>query len=116
MISGLPVTDPARVWKWSSAEKIVARRAFEKALNCELGTVIREAKERADRIREASELWEMERWLAERRESIDRMFDFRYSVLPFVFAKLLRDRRLSENDLHGLAKQKLDAIHRMART
>ena len=50
------------------------------ALNRELGTVIREAKERADRIMEASDLWEMEVWLAEQRERIDRTFDFRYSV------------------------------------
>jgi hypothetical protein len=34
-------------------------------------------------------MWEPERWLAERRREIDRTFDFRYSVLPIVFANLL---------------------------
>lgn len=117
MISAqIPATTSIREWKWSAAEKVVARRAFEMALNRELETVIREAKDRADRITEASELWEMEVWLAEQRERIDRTFDFRYSVLPLVFATLLRDRRLCKDDLHGLAQEKLDIIHRMVRT
>jgi hypothetical protein len=41
--------------------------------------------------------------------------NFRYSVRPLVFATLFRDRRLSEDDLHGLAQEKLDTIHRMVR-
>jgi hypothetical protein len=88
-------------WKWSPAEKIVARRAFDVALNRELETVIREAKERAARIREASDLWEIEGWLAEQRRRIDRTFDFRYSVLPLVFATLFRNRRLDEDELRA---------------
>jgi hypothetical protein len=105
---------PMREWKWSPAEKVVARRAFNLALNHELENAIREAKERAERIREAQDLWEMESWLAERRRRVDRTFDFRYSVLPLVFAALLRDRRLSEDDLRGLAQDKLDAIRHIA--
>jgi hypothetical protein len=112
----VPATTSIRAWKWSSAEKIIARRAFEMALNRELETVIREAKERADRIKEAPDLWEMEGWLTEQRERIDRTFEFRYSVLPLVFATLLSDCRLSDDDLHGLAQEKLDTIHRMVRT
>ena len=73
----------------------------------------REAKERAARIREASELWELERWLGEQRRRIDRTFDYRYSVLPQVFASLLRSGRLTEDDLLGLAPDKLDAIRHM---
>ena len=39
-----------------------------------------------------------------------------YSVLPQVFAVLIRDGRLSEDDLHGLAPEKLDSIRHMARS
>jgi hypothetical protein len=112
----IPATAPMRDWKWSPAEKIVARRAFDLVLTRELETVVQEAKERAGRIREASDLWELEGWLAERRRLIDRTFDFRYSVLPLVFATLIRDRRLSEDDLRGLAQEKLDAIRHMVGT
>lgn len=43
----IPATAPMRDWRWSQAEKIVACRAFEVALNREQEIVIREAKERA---------------------------------------------------------------------
>jgi hypothetical protein len=31
------------------------------------------------------------------------MYDYRYSVLPLVFGNLIREGRLSEEELHGLA-------------
>jgi hypothetical protein len=86
---------PLREMKWSPAEKAVARRAFDLALNRELEAVVREAKDRAAKITEPSELWELERWLAERRREIDRKYDYRYSILPLVLAALLR----TEDDL-----------------
>jgi hypothetical protein len=46
------------------------------------------------------------------RREIDRRYDYRYSVLPLVFAHLLRDGRLTEDDLHGLGQGKLDLIRR----
>ena len=110
-----PATTPMREWMWSPAEKAAARRAFDLALSRELGAVIREAGERAARITEASELWELEHWLGDQRRQIDRTFDYRYSVLPLVFASLIRNSRIAEGDLHGLNTDKLDAIRHMAR-
>jgi len=103
-----------RDWKWSQTEKTVAHKAFDTALERELVEVIRQTKERASRITCAAQAWELETWLAERRVEIDRSFDFRYSVLPFVFAGLLRDRRISEVELNGLAEEKLVAIRKLA--
>jgi hypothetical protein len=80
--------------KWSHAEKVIARQAFDLALRNELQTVIQEAKERAAKINEPAELWELEDWLAERRQNINRRYDYRYSVLPIAFAHLIRDGRL----------------------
>jgi hypothetical protein len=98
--------------KWSHAEKTVARRAFDLALGKELEALLQEAKGQAARIEEPSELWDLERWLTERRREIDRRYDYRYSILPLVFAQLLRDGRLTEDDLHGLGQEKLDLIRR----
>lgn len=109
-------TGSMREWKWTQAEKVAARRAFNLALKRELDAVLREAKERAARISEPSELWDLEVWLTERRREIDRSFDYRYSVLPLVFVNLLRSGRLAEDDLHGLASDKLDAIRYIARS
>jgi len=98
--------------KWSHAEKTVARRAFDLALGKQLEALLQEAKGRAARIEEPSELWDLESWLTERRREIDRRYDYRYSILLLVFAKLLRDGRLTEDDLHGLGQEKLDLIRR----
>ena len=87
-----------REWKWSPVEKAVARKAFDMALNGELEAIMREAREMAARIREVSELWDLERWLGERRREIDQKYDYRYSVLLTVFARLVRERRLSVPD------------------
>ncbi len=106
---------PLREMKWSPAEKAVARRAFDLALRRELDAVVTEAKDRAAKIQEPSELWELERWLAERRRGIDRKYDYRYSVLPLVLAALLSEGRLSEDDLRGLGQDKLEAVRRAAR-
>jgi hypothetical protein len=47
-------------------------------------------------IYEASELWSLERWLTQRRREIERKYDYRYSVLPVVFATLIRQGWISE--------------------
>ena len=103
---------PMHELKWSHAEKTVARRAFDLALGKELEALLQEAKGRAARIEEPSELWDLESWLTERRREMDRRYDYRYSILPLVFAQLLRDGRLTEDDLHGLGQEKLDLIRR----
>jgi hypothetical protein len=101
--------------KWSATEKAIARRAFDSALQRELDAVIQEAKERAARVSQPADLWELEHWLTQRRKEIDRTYDYRYSVLPLVFRNLIRDGRLSEQELQGLAEDKLAYI-RQART
>jgi hypothetical protein len=67
---------------------------------------------KAAKIEEPSELWGLESWLTKRRREIDRRYDYRYTVLPLVFAHLLRDGRLTEDDRHGLGQGKLDLIRR----
>ena len=96
--------------KWSPSEKIIARKAFDQALVAELRDVVQRAKQIAAEVKEPSELWELETWLRQRRVEIDRKYDYRYSVLPMVFATLLKQRRISEKDLHGLHDEKIDLI------
>ena len=102
--------------KWSQSEKRIARRAFEQALNCELTELIQETKKRINQVSTPDELWEVAHWLTERRREIDTTYDYRYSVLPVVFAKLLRRRVLSDSDLNGLGQEKVDLIRRDLRS
>lgn len=99
---------------WSAAEKAVARKAFERALAQELQAVVAETKKMASKIEDSSEVWELARYLSERRKAIDRKFDYRYSVLPEVFAILIRESRLDEKELHGLGEDKLAYVRRAA--
>ena len=96
--------------KWSPAEKILARKVFDQALTAELRDVVKRAKQIAAAVKEPSELWDLETWLTQRRLEIDRKYDYRYSVLLMVFASLLNQGRISEEDLHGLQGEKIDLI------
>jgi hypothetical protein len=100
--------------KWSPAEKVLARRTFDRALKLELQELVREAKEMAARVEDASELWNLEHWLTQRRLDIERKYDYRYSVLPFVFASLLKEGRIREQDLLGLDLAKVELIRSLA--
>ena len=100
---------------WSHSEKPIARKVFDRALRHELGQIIAEAKKRAAKIEQPSDLWELESYLAERRKYIDRKYDYRYSVLPIVFGVLVREGRIREEELQGLSSDKLDYIRRVGR-
>jgi hypothetical protein len=100
---------------WSKSEKAIARKAFDAALKRELHEVIQEAKQMASRIKQPSDLWNLEHYLTERRKEIDRKYDYRYSQLTLVFGKLLRESRLGEEELCGLREDKLESIRSYAR-
>ena len=76
---------------WSRSEKAIARKAFDAALGRELHEVIQQAKKMANEIQQSSDLWDLERYLTERRKEIDRKYDYRYSHLAHVFGRLLHE-------------------------
>ena len=100
---------------WSKSEKAIARKAFDAALGRELHEVIQEAKKMASRIKEPSDLWDLEHYLTQRRKEIDRKYDYRYSQLTQVFGRLLHEKRLREEDLRGLREDKLKLIRSLAK-
>lgn len=95
---------------WSPAEKAIARKAFEGALGRELQTLIDEVKKRVNEMEATSELWELERYLGQRRKEIDQIYEYKYSQLPLVFGALIRRGQLREDELHGLGEDKLTRI------
>lgn len=95
---------------WSREEKIIARKAFDAALRRELAGVIGTAKKMAAKVEQPSELWDLEFFLTKRRQEVDRRYDYRYSVLIFVFADLIRHGQLREEELRGLRQEKIESI------
>ena len=101
--------------RWSPAEKAIARKVYESALQQELEAVVRETKEMAAKIEQVGDVWDLEYYLTKRRREIDRQYDYRYSVLPDVFGNLIRKGRVREEDLRGLSDDKLDYIQTYAK-
>jgi Photoprotection regulator fluorescence recovery protein len=100
---------------WSKSEKAIARTAFEAALKRELQEVMHKTKQMANQIKEPADVWELEHYLTERREEINRKYDYRYSQLRHVFGRLLYEGRVSEEELRGLQEDKLKSIRSVAK-
>jgi hypothetical protein len=103
-----------REMKWSKMEKEAARRAFEGAYRKECGTIAAKIKEMAAAASEPEDLWRIHDVLTKRRRQTDEKYDYRYSVLLFVFARLLREEWISETDLQALADDKIESIRYLA--
>ena len=100
---------------WSKKEKAIARTAFDAALGRELQEVIGKTKQMADAIRRPTDLWDLEKYLTQRRKEIDRKYEFRESRRIDVLGRLLYENRLGERDLHGLSADKVKSIRSFAK-
>ena len=97
--------------KWSPSEKKIARTAFDAALDSALAGTMAEFKRKAEAATMPSDMWEIEDYLHQRRREIDELFDYRYSQLLLVFARLIRGGHLGESRLAGLSEEKREIIH-----
>ncbi|MGD0909439.1 MAG: hypothetical protein ABSA96_17805 [Candidatus Acidiferrales bacterium] len=109
---GIYLADPYITW--TSAEKKLARKAFEKAYEAECATITAEANRMIASAKTPSDIWLVHDYLSERRKAVDLIYDYRYSVLIQVFARLLRDGWLTEADFDGIDKEKVDSIIQIA--
>jgi hypothetical protein len=96
--------------KWSPSEKKIARKAYDTALEAALAKVMAEFKRRADAVATPSNMWDVEDYLCQQRREIEETFGYRYSQLPFVFARLIREGHLDESLLEGLSDDKREII------
>ncbi|MBI3154993.1 MAG: hypothetical protein HYZ20_06260 [Burkholderiales bacterium] len=101
-------------FKWSESEKKIARRVFRAALETELAEVMADFKARAAAAKVPDDLWSIQEHLDRVRREIDIKYDYRYSQLPLVFGRLLRESRIQELDLAGLADDKIACMRRVA--
>ena len=100
---------------WSESEKKGAQEAFKRAYEREINSLIEQVKQKVAQLTEIEELWQLHDLLSARRHEIDGKYDYRYSVLIFVFAKLLQEGWLNLDDLKALERDKLAKITALAR-
>lgn len=110
--------DPARPRElhWSHREKAVARAAFDNALARENAAIRKEVEAMLQRSNDPTAVWDIHEFLSKKQHELGRKYDYRYSVLIGVFARLLYEGWITEPDLAGLSPEKLQLIQRGAGT
>ena len=77
-----------RDFSWTAAEKKIARAAFDLAVGRELASVRQQVESMLATSPDVDAVWRVHDYLSEKRREIDTKYDYRYSVLPSVFARL----------------------------
>jgi len=95
-----------RELSWSKREKQIAHAAFEQALEREAAALLAEVRAKAQTLTELGDLWQLEQFLRDKRRALEQRYDYRYSVLLYVFADLIQTGWLSLDELAGLADDK----------
>ncbi len=95
---------------WSPEEKKIARTAFDKAHQNEINEIKSELVRKVNNLTDLQNIWSLESYLSEKRKEMNRIYDYRYSVLIIVFGTLLVEGLINERDLKGLSEDKLEAI------
>jgi hypothetical protein len=104
---------PATI-EWSKPEKEIARRAYRAAYERECSAIADRVRKMAAAIKEPADMWRIHDYLTEKREETDEKYDYRYSVLLWVFGRLMFDGWVREEDLAGLSEEKLQQIRQTA--
>jgi hypothetical protein len=100
---------------WSKTEKDVAKKIYAIACDKERSRILAHVKKMAAGISDPEDIWKIHDYLSAQRKQFDEKYDYRYSILPLVFARLIREGWLSEADLTGLGEDKIGAIQCMLR-
>ncbi|MGD8969854.1 MAG: hypothetical protein PVG01_00485 [Desulfobacterales bacterium] len=101
--------------KWSKTEKKIAREAFERAYERECSYLAGRIREKANQIKKPDDIWELHDFLTEKRKEVDEKYDYRYSVLDFVFGRLIKEGWLNFADLVGLKEEKIERLKSLLR-
>ncbi|MBD2069474.1 hypothetical protein H6F93_18425 [Leptolyngbya sp. FACHB-671] len=101
--------------EWSKTEKEVAQVAFKRAYEREIDALMKGVREKASAIATQDDIWHLHDFLSAKRHEIDGKYDYRYSVLIFVFATLVREGLLHLDELEGLGADKLTKIAALTR-
>jgi hypothetical protein len=95
---------------WSKKEKSIARRAFENAYEKECAEIITEMRKKANAASKPEHIWKLHDFLTEKRDQTDDTYDYRYSMLILVFARLIKEGWMKLDDLEGLREEKIEKI------
>jgi len=99
---------------WSSKEKQVARAVFERATKAEEEELLQQFKAKAAALKSLEDLWTLQSTTRDSERDYQQKYDYRYPQLLVVFGRLVREKRISLDELHGFTDEKLKYIERIA--
>lgn len=99
---------------WSSKEKKLARTVFERAAVTEEQELLQRFRAKAAALKNLEDLWALQFAILETEREYQQKYDYRYSQLVVVFGRLVREHRISLEELRGLSEEKLKYIERIA--
>jgi hypothetical protein len=97
-------------FNWSKKEKKIARKAFDMAYERECSDFAEKIRSEADKLTKPEDIWNLHDFMSKKMKDIGKTYDYRYSVLILVFARLINEGWLDYDDLNGLADKKIDRI------
>ncbi|MFM8767566.1 MAG: hypothetical protein ACKOD9_07290 [Rubrivivax sp.] len=98
---------------WSAREKQIARAVFERAAFEEEKELLELCRARAAALKDLEEVRALEVWIRDSLREYQYKYDYRYSQLLMVFARLVREGRVEIELLEGLDDEKLLYIKRV---
>lgn len=101
--------------EWSKTEKKIAQTAFDKAYEREISALIDEVRKQASAVSVVDDIWSLHDFLSARRHDIDGKYEYTYSALMFVFARLIKEGWLQLEELNGLDSDKLTKVAALTR-
>ena len=99
---------------WSAKEKQLARAVFEFAAVAEEQELLEHFKQKAAALKRMEDLWALQYAIRDAERDYQQKYDFRYSQLIIVFGRLVREGRISIDELNGLSEEKLKFIGRIS--
>jgi len=100
-------------FKWSKSEKKKTRLIFLESYGRECQKVMQDVKELLAELESPTKIWVIEEYLSKARRKIDEKYDYRYSVLPLVLARLAKEGWISIDELEFLSEDKYEEIKRL---
>jgi hypothetical protein len=101
--------------EWSEVEKQIAQTAFKQAYNRETKALVDEICKQAGAITAIEDIWSLHDFLSAKRHEIDGKYDDSYSAFIFVFARLVKEKWLSLDELSGLEADKRAKVAALSR-
>ena len=99
----------------SATEEKIAKQALQKAYEREISALMNNICDRATSLNEIEDLWDLHDLLSTKRYEIDGKYAYDFSTIVFDFARLIKEKWLTIEDLQGLPSEMLSKISALAR-